>query len=270
MKALQRSTLLMLALLMSAGVQPANSASVLVLSSGNAAEDTSIEYVLESFGHSVDVGPQYINYNGTTNLAGYQSVVLLTNYNWNALPLDMPAAGQTQLLNYVSAGGGLVAGEWLVWKTGAQNVFNTLEPAIPVVATTAFRTAAQVTYSQVAAEPTLNSGLPDSFTFFASNIGGTETQFNPKSGATIFYDSSYPTAGSGVIGWDFGAGRVISFSTLIAEEELADANYVQLFSNAVSWSAGVVIPEPSSATSICIGAGLSMAAIALRRRRERI
>jgi hypothetical protein len=266
MKALQCCTLLMIALFMTAGVQPAYSASVLVLSSGNATEDTAIEYSLETFGHSVDLGPQYINYNGTTNLAGYQSVVLLTNYNWNALPLDMPAAGQTQLLNYVSEGGGLVTSEWLVWKTGAQNVFNTLETAIPVVGTPLYRSAAQVTYSKVTADPTLNTGMPDSFTFFATNILGTETQFDPKPGATIFYDSDYPGAGSGVIGWDFDAGRVISFSTLIAEEELVDANYAQLFSNAVSWSTQVVVPEPSCVALICMGAGLSIAGIARRRR----
>jgi hypothetical protein len=273
MKALQRSTLLVLAMFVTpvttpaySAVPPANPAPVLVLSSGNAAEDAAIESALAAFGHSVDVGPQYINYNGTTNLSGYQSVVLLTNYNWSAPPFDMPAAGQTQLLNYISAGGGLVTSEWLVWKTGAQNVFNTLETAIPVFATASFRTAAQVTYSEVTPDPTLNAGLPDSLTFNATNIQGTETQFNPKPGATIFYDSNYPTAGSGVIGWDFGEGRVISFSTLIGQQELVDANYAQLLSNAVSWSAGIIIPEPSSGALICIGAGLSTAAVARRRR----
>jgi PEP-CTERM motif-containing protein len=163
-----------------------------------------------------------------------------------------------------------VAGEWLVWKIPGQGAFDILVDAIPVLPTLAFRSATQVSYSEVTPEPTLNAGLPDSFTFNATNISGTETQFNPKTGATIFYDSNYPVAGSGLIGWDFGAGRVISFSTLIAEEELADANYAQLFSNAISWSAGVVIPEPSSTTLLCIGAGLSIAAGAVRRRRDQV
>ena len=256
MRALRHVAVLTIALLATGSALPAKSASVLVLSSGNAAEDTTIENVLESFGHSVDLGPQYVNYNGTTNLAGYESVILLTNYNWSTPPGDMPAAGQTQLVNYVNSGGGLVTSEWLVWKTGAQNVFNTLETVIPVVATSAFRNAAQATYSEVTPDLTLNAGLPDSFTFSATNISGTETQFNPKPGATIFYDSDYPTAGSGLIGWDAGAGRVISFSTLIGQEDLANANYAQLLSNAVSWSAGVVIPEPSSAILIAMCAAL--------------
>jgi hypothetical protein len=270
MRALLSCLISMTALVALGRAAPSQSTSALVLSSGNAAEDAAVVNVLESFGHLADVGPQYINFDGTTSLAGYESVVLLTNYNWNTVPARMPAAGQTQLLNYVNAGGGLVTGEWFVWKSVGQNAFTTLETLIPVVRTLAFRSATQVTYSEVTADPTINAGLPDSFTFSASNISGTETQFNPKPGATIFYDSDYPVTGSGLIGWDFGAGRVVSFSTLIAEEELADANYARLVSNVVSWSAGVVIPEPSSAILVCVGAGLSIAASTLRRRRDRI
>jgi hypothetical protein len=247
---------------------PSPSTSILVLSSGNAAEDAAVVNVLESLGHSADLGPQYISFDGTTSLAGYESVVLLTNYNWNNSPARMPAAGQMQLLNYVNAGGGLVTSEWFVWKTVGQNAFSALETAIPVVGTLAFRSATQVTYSEVTADPTINAGLPDSFTFNASNISGTETQFNPKPGATIFYDSDYPVTGSGLIGWDFGLGRVISFSTLIGLTDLADANYARLFGNAVSWSAGVVIPEPSTATFMGICAGLTFVGGAFFRRRR--
>jgi hypothetical protein len=259
MRAILRSSFSIILLLALCSAQPAQCALVLVLSSGNAAEDTAIENSLESFGHSVDLGPQYINFNGTTNLAGYESVVLLTNYNWNTSPGNMPAAGQTQLLNYVGAGGGLVTSEWLVWKTAAQAAFTILQAAIPVVPTVAFRGATQVTYSQVTPDPTLNAGLPASFTFNATNISGTETQFNPKPGATIFYDSDYPLAGSGVIGWDSGLGRAISFSTLIGQQDLANANYARLLSNAVSWSAGVAIPEPSSALLMALAACLAIA-----------
>jgi hypothetical protein len=74
MRAFLRCNLLMIALCALGLAQPAQSASVLVLSSGNTAEDATIEYAIESFGHAVDLGPQYINFNGTTSLAGYESL----------------------------------------------------------------------------------------------------------------------------------------------------------------------------------------------------
>jgi hypothetical protein len=223
---------------------PALGALVLALSSGNAAEDAAVVSVLESHGHSVDLGPQYTGFNGSLSLAGYDSVLLLANYNWPAG--NMPAAGQTALVNFVSGGGGLVTGEWTVWKSAAQvGVFQTLDDAIPVVPTGLFRTAIGPTvYTQSTPDPILNAGVPATFSFVADNIGGTETQFNPRPGATVFYTSNYPAAG--VIGWDYGLGRTISFSTVIGPLELADPNYSRLLSNAVTWSVAA-IPEPSAA-----------------------
>ena len=54
-----------------------------------------------------------------------------------------------------------MAGEWLVWKIPGQGAFDILVDAIPVLPTLAFRSATQVSYSEVTPEPTLNAGLPD-------------------------------------------------------------------------------------------------------------
>ena len=57
-----------------------------------------------------------------------------------------------------------------------------------------------------------------------------------KAGATVFYGSSN-TGHDGVIGWNYGSGRVISFSTLITDIELGNPNYERLFVNATEWAA---------------------------------
>jgi hypothetical protein len=38
------------------------------------------------------------------------------------------------------------------------------------------------------------------------------------------------------VGWRFGSGRVIQFSTVLGTQELADPAYGRLVANAVSWS----------------------------------
>ena len=216
-----------------AGHTQATAAVVLLLSTDNADTDTAIKTTLEGLGHQVDIGVHYWMFDGT-ELVNYDAVLLVPSHNYASG--DMPAAGQTALIDFVSSGRGLVTGEWTVWKRGAQGTLATLSDAIPVVATSAFRVAGSVTYTSVMPDDILNAGVPSPFTFMADDIAGTETQFAAKNGATTFYGSDYPGGGDGVIGWDFGMGRVISFSTVMGPMELGDSNYSQLLSNAITWS----------------------------------
>jgi len=50
----------------------------------------------------------------------------------------------------------------------------------------------------------------------------------------------------GLVGWGYGNGRVISFSTLIGEVELTDANYAKLFQNSVNWVTATPVPVPGA------------------------
>jgi len=95
------------------------------------------------------------------------------------------------------------------------------------------------------------SGIPPSFSFWVGeyNFGGdlgTEALLVPKSGATVFYASAgsygsdYPqgrqTKTYGLVGWRFGAGHVLQFSTLFDPIELAHPTYGHLLANAITWA----------------------------------
>ena len=217
-----------------------SSGSIYVLSSGNSANDEAVLNALTARGHIPVLGVQPYEWDGTqADLSNFDAVVFLNNYNWSSSG-SMPANGQTAIINFVSAGGGLVTGEWTVWNIYSGAKHSNLEPLMPAVEAT-FNYTLSTTYTQFTADPVINNGLPSAFNFTLNNIGGTESFLAAKEGAIVFYDSSN-TGYSGLIGWDYSAGRIISFSTLISDTEMADSNYSRLFVNAVEWAGNPAPP----------------------------
>jgi len=269
-----------------------HAAAVLLIGSGDASNNAMIESVLAAQGDTVTVGPTYTNFTGG-NLSGYSDVLLVPN--GTTFPtLDMPTSGQQALVNYVNSGGGLVTSEWLLQGIASEHTFQTLSSVLP------FSTGSgdigtinsPITFRALTNDPVINANLPSSFTFPAGNGSGsyTESYYLPKPGATTFFSTNQWTStfggygpAYGVVGWNYGLGRVISFSTALDNTSLANPNFDQLVGNAVAWARqqsgqlpmgpdpphGPVSPTPEPATLLAWGVGiLGMAAASIVRRRR--
>ncbi len=219
--------------LMFGHVDPLLAAKVYVLSSTDPNIDAKLQATLEDFGHTVHMGEQASEFHSAAALEGYEAVLFLYNRNY---PRRMANDGQTELQTYVLNGGGLVTGEWLIYSN--PSILRSVLPA-----TSGGRNSpSRVAYSAAQADQTLNAYFSASFQFEADTITASETRLQPKMGATVFYQSDNLSAG--VVGWEQNAGRVISLSTIIGTAELADPNYSQLLSNALSWAAKQPALEP--------------------------
>ena len=214
------------------GPASASAHDVLVLSSGSTALDDQLRTILQDQGHVVTLGNEFTGFSGE-GLAGQKVVVLLPNLGDESG--DMPLAGQNALVNFVSAGGGLVTSEWTIYMSAFRS-FAAIVPVLPVLPNVSYSESRSITYKEATPDPLLNSGVPSTLTFTADNYYGTETYFAPRRGATVFYTSAGGSGGAGVVGWQFGSGRVIQFSTVLGTLELGNATYGRLVANAVSWS----------------------------------
>ena len=228
---------------------------VLILSSGDSALDTAAQNVFTSAGHTATIGPQYTTFTGA-ELSGVQTVLFLANANWSSG--DMPLAGQTALVNFVNGGGGLVTGEWVNWKVGVGSL-STLAPLMPVTSSTQWTGGTSITYTQSVSDPVLGAGLPATLTFPGDNFAGVESFFTPKSGATAYYASAGGAGGAGIVGWSYGAGRVLQYSVTLGAGQLGTADFATLLGNSASF---VAVPEPSTVAFL----GLGLLSLLVRRR----
>jgi hypothetical protein len=215
-----------------AAASTSGAVNVLVISSGDPGIDNGVIQALETRGHTVTLGPPYTEFDSDVDLAPYDTVYFQANINWNTG--DMPPEGQESLYDFVDSGGGLVTGEWVLYKVWGQAHLAALKPAIPAVYKS-FVGNLSDTFTQQAADPTLNAGLPEAFEFPLDSYSGTETVMVPRCGAPApFYLSDNVEAG--VIGWEYGAGRVLCFATTNGPTQLADPEFGKLFSNAMTWA----------------------------------
>ena len=216
-------------------------AHIYVTASGHATLDDSLQQVLQSFGHSVTLGVPYYHLNGTQDLASMDVVYLQANHSWGNswdygwAGSEMPAAGQTALVNFVNQGGGLVTTEWLLWIIEQFGTFAILNPILPVNPTVVYDYLTVATFTQDVPKNEINAGLPGSFSAPLDYIDGTRTLVSvPRAGASSFYKMN-----GGFIalaGWNVGNGRVLSFTTLNGQEQLANGNFRQLLSNTLTWA----------------------------------
>ncbi len=211
---------------------------VYLLSSGSsaaaAANDQVIANALTARGMDVTVGVEWSDWNGTQiDLSMVDVVVFLNSYNWNGS--DMPLAGQNALIDFVNGGGGLITAGSVGYNTRDSNSdLRVLRDVLPFTYT-GWTTDPVFTYTVKTADSTVGAGLPDTFTFAAEDIEGTNEWLLAKDGATSFYTID-PRTNSGVVGWQYGAGRIASFSTMLGVTEFGNDNFATLFGNTVGWS----------------------------------
>lgn len=188
---------------------------VYVMGGGDAPSDTGVINALQERGHVVTQGVETPDWDGTqANLNDFDVVVLLYNSNWTR---SLTPAGIATTRDYIANGGAVVTGEWFIWGVFAAQA-DDLAPLMPVSEYCGWNFGPSTTYTRVTADPIINNGLPQSFTFPLSSFSGTESCFREQVGATVFYSSSngggQPGA-AGLVGWDVEKGRVASFSTLL-------------------------------------------------------
>jgi hypothetical protein len=210
----------------------AGAANIYVLSSGDAATDSAVMTALTSRGHTATLGVTYDHFDGTQSLSGFQTVYLQANFNWTSGL--MPAAGQQQLINYVTGGGRLVTCEWVTYYTYSGGNFEMLGPILPLEQSSSYVNNTSATYDLATPDPTINAGVSAPLTFAVTSYAGTETLTSTKSGATAYYTSQSGAGAVGLAGWAQGSGSVFSFSTTCGPNQLADANFGRLFSNVMS------------------------------------
>lgn len=231
---------------------------VLLLSGGDFGSDCANQAALEARGFQVTVGPAIPDWDGTQfDLSDFAAVLLPHNINW---PIGLSPAGIEALSDYVIGGGGLVTGEWALWGAFSRGQTSFLELA-PVESYCGFNYAPATTYTQARFDPLIHDGLPASFDLALRSVAGTESCFGARSAATVFFTSSNGggTAGAdGLVGWNYGLGRVASFSTLLTSYELSNPDYARLLGNTVAWvkqgacSADAATPATVGALADCL------------------
>lgn len=237
---------LTLSILACSTLLPADAARVYVMSSGDPDLDNQVATILTGYGHTVTLGVQYTEFDGTQDLSGIDVIYLQANWNWASG--DMPASGQNALLQWLTdPNHGLVTGEWIVWKYAVGN-FQTLGEVFAVELDGRYRYSETATFSQAATSATLNAGLPNDFTFAVTNYAGTESFLVPRPDGRVFYRSDFldgEDLGGGLVGGLYlgSGGRVLHFSTTNGPDQLADNHFARLLSNAMDWAASIGVVE---------------------------
>jgi hypothetical protein len=209
---------------------------LLLLADADTPGTTALSATLTQAGYEItQVTPEYA-WDGTNPaLAGFQAVVHLNGKTW-ATPL--PVSAQTALVDFVRNGGGFVGSQWNGYEQaqGQQVDMKDLVLQLWPHPDNCFECA--MTWTVVSGQeghPVL-AGVPGSFTFFAdAHDAGPQVQFTADP-STVLMRS--PGGGPAVTVREFGAGRVVNFSSAAnntTTQTLQDFVIQTLYLNAVQW-----------------------------------
>jgi hypothetical protein len=216
----------------------AYAANVYVFGTSNAAVDQAYVDALTAGGHTVTIGVQGNQFNGTVDLSGIDVVIMTFGPNWSTGGL-IPTAGQQQLADWVTlGGGGLISTEWIAYANAS---FPIVYPILPVTYGGIWNSTQTTTFTNIDPNPIMIQNLPSSFTVSTDSHSGVESRLTAKLGAQVFFQSSNLSEpnimNAGASGWQAGAGRTASLSTIPGVNSLGNVNYATMVSNLVSWVA---------------------------------
>jgi len=172
---------------------------ILVLEDGGT--EVHVIQTLRAQGFDVRSGGIFHEFTGD-GLDWADAVVLLTGVDYNH---DMDDRGETALVRFVEAGGGLMTTEWMCYSIDRQGFHHILSPLLPVRYADSYAQGTETWTVQV--DHPVTEDLPESF---ATPSG---TQFSTvvvRSGATQLVRGSRSAAA--VATWTRG-GRVVAWST---------------------------------------------------------
>ena len=208
---------------------PAPAANIYIFASGDTQTDSAVVQALTAYGHTCTLGVQYMHFDGTISLAPYQAVYLQASANWYAG--ELPAAGATQLRNWVQNGGRLVTSEWATYYSTPGEAFAGIATLLPLQPATAYSSADSTTFTRATPDAVIGAGLPLTFLMPLTDYTGTEIYTVAKSGATTYYTTAGGTQYAGLAGWSRGSGSVFSFSTTGGPRQFTNGFFPGLLSN---------------------------------------
>jgi hypothetical protein len=157
---------------------------------------------------------------------GFSLVVLLDGVGFGS---DMPAEGQTALLDYVGAGGGLVVTEWAAWEV-SNGRYQGLTPLIPVTRTGG---ATGIFNHAVVADHPVTAGVSAIFRV-TSGVG-----LGVRNSGTVVVELA--DGSPAVVTKGYGRGRLVYFAqagNYFGFRPFLGADMQRLLANAADWTSG--------------------------------
>lgn len=245
----------------------------------------------------VTVGVQYKDLStvaGSVTPANYDVLYVQGQNNWGSSDRNAFLASDYAVIDaFISAGAGVVIGEWLAWNACASSfsgAWASLDAIMPVSirSNCDYGSNMKVRFYrwERPTTPSLDTGVSPDFIFEPADYAGSLSFLTLKNGAIPYYWATWdintanvpaatdpanlPSAGGvGMAGWvpTGKSGRVFSFSTTNGAPELTNTNASnsirRLLINSLGWagSVGGAITPDAIATSGSVGSSLTTPAM---------
>jgi LPXTG-motif cell wall-anchored protein len=240
----------------------------------DATNDASVKTSLETNTDlCVTVGVNYYQLStvsASVTLTNYDVIYVQGQNNWSGTYLNQFDASDYAVLDtFLTAGGGVVFGEWHAWNACAKSyaaAWGSLDALMPVTikAGCAYQSNVKVRFYRWSRPlaPLVDTGVAADFVFEPADFAGSLSELTLKSGATPYYYALWnsnvnniPAAvdpaqlpsdgGVGMAGWVPAgkSGRVFAFATTNGAPELLDTtaanSFRRLLLNSLGWAGSV-------------------------------